>query len=144
MENKKGITMTSIIIYVILFFLFTIAVTVITSNFNSKLFKDRGLSININSFNKLEYNLLKSGNESNLVNIIDNDLVFSNNDNYIYNIEKGTIKKNGGIITSNIIKYTQEIQDSDNGKLLTIKIKFEKYLHKDIEDRIIKVFVKGN
>ena len=149
MGNKKGMTMTSIIIYVILFFVFTIAVTIISSNFNSKLFSDRGLGIDVNSFNKLEYNLLMSGNDSNVVNIIvttpitDEELVFSNNDTYVYDSEKGTIRKNGGLLISNVISYTQSITDGDNGKLLTINVRFQKYLHKDTFDRTIKVFVEG-
>lgn len=144
MGNKKGMTMTSIIIYVILFFVFTITVTIISSNFNSRLFLDRGISINTNSFNKLQYNLIMSGKESNLVNIIDGELVFSNNDSYVYDSVKGTIRKNGGLLVSNIIldSYTQAITDGDNGKLLTIAIKFEKYLSKDTDERVIKVFVE--
>lgn len=142
MNSRKGITMTSIIIYVILFFIFTVAVTIISSNFNNKLFVDRGLSIDVNSFNKLQYNLLVSGNESNKADIIDDELVFSNNDNYIYDADKGTIKKNGGILVSNVISYSNSLVDGDNGKLLTINIKFKKYLHEDIVDRVIKVFIE--
>lgn len=153
MGNKKGITMTSIIIYVILFFIFTVAVTIISSNFNAKLFVDRGLSIDINSFNKLQYNLLMSGKDSNLVYIIDGEisdgqltkgeLVFSNNDSYIYDSTAGVIRKNGGILVSNIISYSAIITDGDNGKLLTVNIKFKKYLHEDVADKTIKIFVEG-
>ncbi len=143
MKNKRGITMTSIIIYVILFFVFTITVTVISSNFNLKLFTDRGLSININSFNKLQYNLLMSGKESSLVAIIGDELVFSNNDSYTYDSEKGVIRKNDGTLVSNVKSYSVNITEGDNGELLEVKIMFKKYLHEDEENRIVKVFVEG-
>jgi len=154
MENKKGITMTSIIVYVILFFIFTTTVTIIASNFNTKLFVDRGLSIDTNSLNKLQYNLLMSSEDSNLVDIIGGEinsygeliggeLVFSNNDSYIYDKDSGVIRKNGGILVSNVIFYSATVANGDNGKLLTIHVKFKKYLHEDAENRVIKVFVEG-
>lgn len=142
MRNKKGITMTSIIIYVILFFIFTVAVTIISSNFNAKLFTDRGRSININSFNKLQYNILMSGEESNLADVIDGELVFSNNDSYTYDSVNRVIRKNGGILVSNVISYSVDITSGDNGKMVIVNIKFEKYLDKDTENKVIKVFVE--
>lgn len=141
-KNKKGITMISIIIYVVLFFVFTIAVTVISNNFNNKLFTDRGYSININSFNKLQYNLLVSSKNSNIVNTTDNEINFSNNDNYIYDSEKKIITKNGGFLVSNVISYYLTQDNGEDGTLLNINIKFQKYLHKDLIDRQIKVFVE--
>lgn len=153
MENKKGITMTSIIIYVILFFIFTTTVTIISSNFNNKMFEDRGLSIDTNSLNKLQYNLLMSSEESNLVDIlggtivdqelIGGELVFSNNDSYTYDKTNGVIRKNGGVLVSNVIYYSAVVTEGDNGDLLTVNIKFRKYLHEDVENRVIKVFVEG-
>ena len=47
LKSKRGITVTSIMVYVLLFFAFTTIATVISSRFNKNLFNDRGNAINI-------------------------------------------------------------------------------------------------
>lgn len=103
--KKSGITMVSIIIYVMLFFIFTSFAILISSNMNYKTLSDKG-EIYINEQNqKLQYNLVKSSANSEYITKINNKIVFSNNDEYTYNTEKKEILKNGGVIASNVESF---------------------------------------
>ena len=142
MNKKRGITLTSIVIYIILFFLFTSFITVLSTRLNKNLFDDRGMAINVNNVNKTEYNLLKSGNESESITITDIDsnsksVSFSNGDTYVFNNDSNSILKNGGILVKNVIYDASNMTYTDN--LLNVKLTFNKYLN-EIE-RTIKISV---
>lgn len=115
-NNKRGITVTSIVVYVILFFMFTTATIAISSRINKNLFNDRGLSINVTAINKLEYNLLKSSEESSYANVtIDRNVTtieFSNNDRYDFDLDKHTVYKNGG----KLVGYMSDFEIGRNGR----------------------------
>ena len=139
-NNKRGITVTSIIVYVILFFMFTTITTVIASRFNQNLFDDRGAAINVTAINKLEYNLIDSAADSyNISSNVDGNITtieFTNGDIYIFDLDKNTIYKNGGklveFVTACDIKIENSIMQIDltvnkytNSLQRTIKINIE-------------------
>ncbi len=138
--KKSGITMVSIIIYVMLFFVFTTFAILISSNMNYKTLSDKGdLYIN-EQFQKLQYNLVKSSTNSEYITKINNKIVFSNNDEYTYNTEKKQILKNGGIIAGNVESFnilettnlTNKPENFDynideNKTNILIEVKFKKY-----------------
>lgn len=141
-NNKKGITVTSITVYIILFFMFTTITTIISSSFNEDLFKDRGTAINITAINKLEYNLLKSADESDNIkgNVQGNKtiLTFSNSDVYTFDGDKNIIYKNGGKLVGFVKDF--EIKLIDN--ILDMDITLNKYTNE--VSRNIKINCPAN
>ncbi len=135
-NSKKGITVTSIVVYVILFFMFTTITTVLSSKINGNLFNDRGTSINITAINKLEYNLLDSADKSYSVKGTVNDnstiLTFSNNDEYVFDKEKHKIYKNGG----ELVDFLKDFDIRAIDDYLKINITLNKYTN-EIEREII-------
>lgn len=127
LKSKKGITMTSIMVYVVLFFAFTSIATVISSRINKNLFNDRGNAINITAINKLEYNLLKSANESYNVDMTAEEnkqtLTFSNLDIYVFDLENNVIYKNGG----KLVKFVKACEVTSQDNLINIDITLNKY-----------------
>ena len=136
-NNKKGITVTSITVYVILFFMFTTITTIISSRFNENLFNDRGMAINVTAINKLEYNLLKSADESFDVKLKVEDkkttIMFSNSDEYIVDLDKHVIYKNGG----KLVNFVKECSVNVENDIITFDITVNKYTN-NIR-RIIKI-----
>lgn len=137
---KKGITLTALTIYLVLFFTFTAFVITITSDYNEKIFTDRGTAININEINKLEYNLTASKSKSSGVSIITGNIVFDNGDTYEYDANRNVILLNNGILISNISDCTFNISSSDTGKLLTVNLTLKKYLSEITRD--IELYVE--
>lgn len=127
LKSKKGITMTSIMVYVVLFFAFTTIATMISSRINKNLFNDRGNAINITAINKLEYNLLKSANESYNVDMTAEEskqtLTFSNLDIYVFDLENNVIYKNGG----KLVKFVKACEVTSQDNLINIKVTLNKY-----------------
>lgn len=127
LKSKKGITMVSIIVYVLLFFAFTSIAIVISSRINQNLFNDRGNAINITAINKLEYNLLKSANESYNVDMVVEEnkstLTFSNSDVYVFDKDKNIIYKNGG----KLVKFVKECNVALQENTIQIDIILNKY-----------------
>ena len=138
-NRKSGITVTSIVVYVILFFIFTTATTVISSRFNESLFDDRGRAINITAINKLQYNLLNSANNSYIVEgVVDGNkttLTFSNSDIYIFDLDSKMVYKNGG----KLVKYVKDCDVKLLDDVVNIDITLNKYTNE--VNRNIKISV---
>lgn len=126
-NGKKGLTVTSIVVYVILFFMFTSITTIISSRFNKNLFNDRGIAINTTALNKLQYNLLASANESyNVKGNVDGNktiLTFSNSDEYVFDLDKNTVYKNGGKLVNYVKAFDVRLLDD----VINIDITVNKY-----------------
>ena len=127
LSKKRGITVTSILIYVILFFAFTTITTIISSRFNQSLFNDRGNAINVTAINKLEYNLLNSAKNSYIASSTVNDnkttVTFSNSDEYIFDLDNHIIYKNGGKLVKFVKSCNVELQNN----LLSLNLTLNKY-----------------
>lgn len=100
--RKSGISMTSMVLYVSLFFAFSTFAIAISSNFNYKTLSEKGNMWVNEQFDKLQYNLIKSAKESTDVSNIAGKIVFSNNDEYEFDASKNRILKNGGIIAMDV------------------------------------------
>lgn len=129
MKNKRGITLSSLVIYIVLFTSFTIFVSTLTTNMNAKLFDNRGEAINYSNLNKLQYNIEDSSLSSNAVLVDENKISYSNGDNYVYNAEDKTIYKNEGILCKNVESFLVTLETGVNAKKLTIEVTFNKYLN---------------
>lgn len=138
-QTKNGITLTSLVIYVILFFGFTVFVTNISSNMNQKLFEQRGLAVNISNLNKIEYNLFVSSSNSNSIFIDENKISFSNGDTYEYNQDKRTIYKNSGILCTNISGLTFTENPTEDAIRIDMNLELTRYLSKIQREIILLV-----
>lgn len=140
-KYKKGITLTALVIYVILLITTITTVTIISSNVNERMFNDKGIINNIKQINKLQFNITKSTEESNLVSVFDeNKIGFSNGDEYFYNAESNTIFKNNRILITEVESLIIEEDNNSYGIKIRLEIKLKKYLNE--LDREIIVFVE--
>lgn len=104
--KKAGISMTSMVVYVALFFAFSAFAIAISSNYNYQTLEEKGNMFVNEQFDKLQYNILKSAKQSDRVSIIADKIVFSNNDEYVYDSSKKRVLKNGGVIAMNVESFS--------------------------------------
>lgn len=140
MNKKSGITLTSIVIYVSLFFVFTVFAIAMSTNMNYKAMGEKANIYVYEQFDKFQYNIITSAKNSNFVDNIYNKVVFSNNDEYSYDKDKKVVLKNGGVLVNNVEKFeiipeekltdisdvfSSNIDNSTNS--ICIEITFKKY-----------------
>lgn len=128
-NKKRGITLASLVIYIILFTGFTAFVTSMSNNMSAKLFDDRGEAINYSNLNKLQYNIEDSALKSYDVMVTANQINYSNGDNYIYNKDEKILYKNNGILCQNVEGFEVTIETLPNGKKVVLNVSFNKYLN---------------
>lgn len=104
--NKKGISMVSMLVYVVLFFSFSAFAVGISTNMNYKTLSEKGEIINNEHLQKLQYNLVNSAKNSNNIEEISGKIVFSNNDEYYFNEIDNKLYKNGGIIATDVEAFS--------------------------------------
>lgn len=97
--------MTSMALYVVLFFTFSAFAIAVSSNFNYQTLSEKGKMWVNEQFDKLQYNMVKSAKESDDVSAIAGKVVFSNNDEYEYDATNKRILKNGGIVAMDVEKF---------------------------------------
>lgn len=127
--KKSGITLSSLVLYVVLFTTFTIFVSSISSNMNERLFNNRGEAINYTSLNKLQYNLENSALNSNDVLVTQTEVSYSNGDVYTFDSANKLILKNGGILCMNVESFITTFDTQKTAKKVTLQVKFSKYLN---------------
>lgn len=124
MKYKMGITVASLVVYVILLFAFTTIALTVSGNVTSSVYKDKGLAVNLSNLDKIQYYLNKSAMESQSVEINDNTLTFSNGDIYLYNTSKKAVYYNNGILCTDV---TNLAFTSSSTNLYHIEIELTKY-----------------
>ena len=92
--------MISMIIYVVLFFVFSAFAVSLSSNINYQTLSQKGLVYSNEQLQKLQYNMLFSAKNSISIDNISGKIVFSNNDEYTYDSTNKKIYKNGGVLVS--------------------------------------------
>ena len=105
MSKRSGLSLTYIIVYVFLFFIFTGFAITMSNNMNYKAMDEKAKIYIYEQFNKLQYNLVISAKNSDFVDNIYEKIVFSNNDEYLYDNEKKVILKNGGVLVKNVENF---------------------------------------
>lgn len=141
-STKSGITLASLVIYIVLFTSFTVFVSFTSTNMNERLFDNRGEAVNYSNLNKLQYNLENSSLESQDVVVTSNEISYSNGDTYVYNETDKVIYKNGGILCLNVESFTTSLETGINTKKITVDVSFNKYLN--IMAKTIITCVEGN
>lgn len=142
--NKKGITMTSIVVYVMLFFIFTSVAITISTNINFEALSEKGNIINNKNIQKLQFNLLNSAKSSSNVYNISGKIVFSNNDEYYFDSTKREILKNDTTIIKdvekfNIISSSEFVENVNENKSVSVEVMLKKYGNEKIEKMIFSV-----
>lgn len=137
--NKRGITLVSIVLYVVLFFAFTTFAILMSSNINYKIMGEKGMMFIQEQRDKLQVNLLSSAKMSEWIQKDNQKVVFSNNDIYEFNAETKVITKNGGVLIRNVEECNFNLGISDislnnnidvtkiSKDVLAIKVKLLKY-----------------
>lgn len=127
-KSKRGITVSSLVLYVVLFFAITTFLSMVYSNMNDTLFNNRGMALNYTMLNKLEYNLTDSALQSVDIVLTDNTLTFSNGDKYYYDSAKKMVILNNGVLCTSVSKFEPTITTGTDTKKLTINLTFNKYM----------------
>lgn len=113
--KRKGLSLISIVVYVALFFAFMTFATIMATNMNYTSLSYKGKVINAENFQKLQYNMLNSAKDSTSVNNISDSIIFSNDDEYTYDLNKKAILKNGAKIISDVSAFKVITIDELNG-----------------------------
>lgn len=127
---KKGVTLVSLVLYVALFFTFTVFATALTTNLNHKVLSEKGRIITNENVIKLYSNILSSAKNSNFYDILPNKIVFSNGDYYDFDEEKNCIYRNSGKLVENVEKFIVNPvnrENINNLKCFEIDVEFKKY-----------------
>lgn len=103
--SKHGLSLMSMVIYVALFFAFMTFATIMATNMNYTSLSYKGKIINSENFQKLQYNMLNSAKNSISVDNISGNIIFSNNDEYIYDTTKKAVLKNGMKIITDVTEF---------------------------------------
>jgi hypothetical protein len=127
-NDKRGITVSSLVLYVVLFFGLTAFLSTVYSNLNKSLFDNRGIALNYTNLNKLQYNITDSAFKSNDVIVESNSLKYSNGDIYTYNENNDTILLNGGVLCTSVSRFTPIITTENGVKKVEIQLTLNKYL----------------
>lgn len=135
--NKKGITGLSLTIYCILFFVFTAFVVTTTSGFTSQMYSKKGEAINLTQFDKLNYAMRISENESNSVFAFGTNTVsYSNEDVYVYDSAAHVVRRNGAVYVENVSSF-EATQITDVGSnVVTVTITFNRFLQETTREII--------
>jgi len=128
-NKKRGITITSLVVYVVIFSIITALVSMIYTNMNENLFSNRGKAINYTTFNKLQYNITESALASNDITSSASRIIYSNGDEYVYDNNKHIILLNGGILCSSVNNFIATITEQNGVKQLNLQVSFNKYMN---------------
>ena len=139
---KKGITMVALVIYMLVFSLITLLLSMIFTNMNKNLFANRGAAINYTTLNKLQYNITESALISSNVTVDGNRIIYSNGDVYEYVSDKNIILLNRGVLCKNVSEFSVKQVTSNNTKKVEISITLNKYLNSLSRNIISSVEVK--
>lgn len=119
MKNNKGVTLTSLVIYIVLITVVMAIVMRITTHFSNNMENMADVSFET-EFNKLNLYLLDESKKTNnrIQEIKDGtQITFSNGNKYFYNAENKTIYLNGNIkVCENVETCLFEKKTSENGK----------------------------
>lgn len=115
MNKRAGLTLSSIVIYVVLFFAFSVFAVSMSTNMNYKSMSEKGNIYIHEQFEKFQYNMLSSAKKSISVDEIYGKVVFSNDDEYSFDSSKKAILKNGGILIDSVEDFNivdfDDVQD---------------------------------
>lgn len=138
MNKRAGLTLSSIVIYVVLFFIFSVFAVSMSTNMNYKSMSEKGNVYIHEQFEKLQYNMITSSKKSNSLNEIYGKIVFSNQDEYSYDASKKVVYKNEGILVDSV----EEFEVIDFNEVSNIPVKFLNNKDENIDSICMKITLK--
>lgn len=135
MKNQKGITLVSLVIYIVLLFIILSILTIITNHFSSNVKYLSNTNKNISQINKFNMYFVNDVKKNNDIKTIENNkLIFKDGTSYTY-IEN-TIYRNNLAICNNIREVSFSKKEETNEKNFTKKIINVKLMVKGLENFI--------
>lgn len=134
--KKSGITMATLVIYVVLLATFTGVALMVSNNLSDTVLGDKGIAISMTNYEKVLYYLNKSAEESTSATVTATTITFSNGDIFEYNSEKGELKLNGGVLCKNVSEFN--IGSIENN-LLNVGVSFKKYTNTMTRNVILNI-----
>lgn len=125
MSKKSGITITSLIIYVVGLTLFLSFITTISVVFSSSFFQKQGELIISKEMFKINMYFSELAKDSTDASNIGEKLVFNNGDYLSY--DGKNILKNDKKILGNVSNILYNVSEKNGFKVLTITVTFSKY-----------------
>lgn len=138
MNRRSGITLTSIVIYVSLFFVFTVFAVAMSTNMNYRALDEKANIYIHEQFSKFEYNIVSSAKTSNSVDNIVGRVVFSNNDEYSFDSNKKVILKNDGVL----VKSVENFRVIDTSRLENVNSETVSNIDNDLEYVCLEITFK--
>ncbi|MGN1269437.1 MAG: hypothetical protein ACI4UU_01010 [Clostridia bacterium] len=102
MRSNKGVTLTSLILYIMIATIVIGTMAVISSNFFFNVGKTRDQNEYAEEFNKFNMFFIQDVKNHNTAEVTDTTITFENGSIYIYNPTKKNITRNGIVIAKNI------------------------------------------
>lgn len=126
MKNEKGITLTSLVIYILVFSMIMTAVGSLSSFFTQNLKRLDTDSISSEEFNKFNTYFIKDVKESKMASVNKNqnniEIILENGNKYTYVKSENSIYKQSMKIARSIIKFDANIIEENNKKIVKIDI----------------------
>lgn len=126
MKNQKGITLISLVIYIVLLFIVASILTIIINHFASNVKYLNNGSKNVSQINKFNmYFLLDAKRNDDIITIENNNITFKDGTTYTY--DNNTIYRNKVAICKNIsnINFAKKEETDENDftkKIINVKI----------------------
>lgn len=134
--KKSGITMATLVIYVVLLATFTGVALMVSNNLSDTVLGDKGIAISMTNYEKVLYYLNKSAEESASATVTATTITFSNGDIFEYNSGKGELKLNGGVLCKNVSEFNIGSIESN---LLNVGVSFKKYTNTMTRNVILNI-----
>lgn len=102
MKSEKGVTLTSLILYIMVATIVIGTMAVISSDFFSNVDKTKNQNEYAEEFNKFNMFFIQDVKNNNSAEVSDTQITFNDGNTYIYNSTKKNVTRNGTIIAKNI------------------------------------------
>ena len=128
MKSEKGITLTVLVIYTIVFSIIIVILANLTNYIYGNLHNVNDSSINVSEFNKFNVYFIddvKTNNDAEIKNLTNGiQVTFADGDSYLYVTSEKTIYKNKQKIAKNIQTFNVQklLQATTNKKYLKVTI----------------------
>lgn len=102
MKSEKGVTLTSLILYIMVATIVIGTMAVISSNFFSNVDKTQNQNEYAEEFNKFNMFFIQDVKNNNSAEVSNNQITFRDGNTYIYNSTEKNVTRNGTVIAKNI------------------------------------------
>lgn len=142
MKRKNGITISSLVLYLTLLFIFVAVATAVSKKFEFNAFEQKAFSINMENYSRLVASLNISANNADEIVATSNTITFYEGgvltDKYTFDTN-GKVYKNDILVTADISNFNISKETVDSTTTVSINLEFIKYSVTMIRDIVICV-----